>query len=643
MDETVSVKPNMLLRLWNWFLRSGERMREEEEEVRELRLEQLRAEEESIEKYGSVKFAEAGEEPERDLRFFEITDRIGGLLNRIRRKIWVWMKKMARSSAAFASIVGLISKRSRERAVQRAHKMAELAASGVDDAGESIFEHLPESWQTAYLTFEDDVVSMIEEKEKLVAERIAARRKTRKENALKRHDARVVALEHAGDFWRTRRLLCVFLILLILAATAFLTYEAVSHTYYEYSYNGRTLGIVRTKRDVIETIDIILKKMEAAYGAELRIDTRKDVSFRTLYGTYDTDSADAILTNLSYLHNVSAYGYAILADGEPVTILETEAAAKNVLRSLREAYRSEDDPDAAVSYREDVSIERVATTSNRIVDEEKAFEEIRNPSRATRVYTVAGGDTFSGIASLAGLTVSELHALNPDVNTEKLKVGQELALEAAKPAVTVITVSKETYEEEIPYETTYVDDEDLYQGESVLQKPGENGSHLVTADVTRENGAVVSAEILSETVLTEPVSQVVLRGSKPVPAREGTGTFIWPTAGYISSKFGMRWGRLHKGIDIARSTGTPIYAADGGTIQSSSWNDSYGYYVVISHGNGISTCYAHCSKLLVEIGEKVYQGQRIALMGSTGNSTGPHCHFEVRINEDPRDPLYYLP
>jgi murein DD-endopeptidase MepM/ murein hydrolase activator NlpD len=153
----------------------------------------------------------------------------------------------------------------------------------------------------------------------------------------------------------------------------------------------------------------------------------------------------------------------------------------------------------------------------------------------------------------------------------------------------------------------------------------------------------VDAEVLSETVLKEAESQIVARGTVPVPAREGTGTFIWPTAGYISSPFGWRWGRMHYGVDIARWTGTPIYASDGGTVIASSWNDSYGYYILIDHGNGISTRYAHCSKLLVNYGEKVYQGQKIALMGSTGHSTGPHCHFEVRINETPKDPLNYLP
>jgi|GEM_PF-360842 len=640
MEQTVPVKQNIIRKLWNGFLRSGERMREEEEEIRDLRLEQLRAEEEAIEKYGSVKFAEHGEEPERDLKFFELMDAIGERFVRLRNAVWAWMKRMAKKSAAFASLVRLISKRSRARAM----RMAERAVSGFDDAGESIFEHLPESWQAAYLTLEDDVVSMVEEKEEAVRSRLALWRVKRRTNALRIHDAGTVAWERIRFFAGTNSLLCFAIAFTLLFTAAGLGYNAYAHRYYEYSYNGKLLGTVKEKRDVTDTIDLIVEKMDAVYGGEFRIDAREDLSFRAVYGSnLKTDSADEILTNLSYLQDVSAYGYAIVADGEILAILENETAAKVVLRKVVSSYTDENVSYDEKTIRETVSVERVATTKSHILSEEAALSAIRSATKETRTYTVANGDTFSAIAGLAGLTVAELHSYNPDVNTDKLKVGQVLLLESEKPALTVRTVSEETFDEEIPFETVYVDDEGLYQGESYLKVAGKAGEHLVTATVVRENGDVTETEILDETILSEPVSQIVVRGTKPVPAREGTGTFIWPTAGYISSRFGMRWGRLHMGVDIAFGLGIPIYAADGGTVIASNWNDSYGYFILIDHGNGISTRYAHCSKLLVDIGEKVYQGQKIALMGSTGNSTGPHLHFEVRINDVPKDPLNYLP
>ncbi|MBR6025903.1 MAG: M23 family metallopeptidase, partial [Firmicutes bacterium] len=105
---------------------------------------------------------------------------------------------------------------------------------------------------------------------------------------------------------------------------------------------------------------------------------------------------------------------------------------------------------------------------------------------------------------------------------------------------------------------------------------------------------------------------------------------------------GWRWGRQHKGIDLANSTGTKIYAADGGVVTFAGWENGYGYVVKIDHGGLYETVYAHCSKIIVSQGEKVYQGQNIALVGSTGNSTGPHLHFEIWYNKNYKDPEDYL-
>ena len=120
--------------------------------------------------------------------------------------------------------------------------------------------------------------------------------------------------------------------------------------------------------------------------------------------------------------------------------------------------------------------------------------------------------------------------------------------------------------------------------------------------------------------------------------------FIWPTKGVFTSGYGWRWGRMHKGIDIANNVGTPILAAKDGIIAFSGWSSGYGYLVEISHGDGSSTRYAHNSRLLVKKGQLVPQGSRISLMGSTGRSTGPHLHFEIRrAGGAAMDPMSMLP
>ena len=127
----------------------------------------------------------------------------------------------------------------------------------------------------------------------------------------------------------------------------------------------------------------------------------------------------------------------------------------------------------------------------------------------------------------------------------------------------------------------------------------------------------------------------------PVRTRSSSG-FIWPTSGTLTSGFGWRWGRMHEGIDIAAPTGTPIAAAAAGTVIYAGWMGGYGNLVVIDHGGGLATAYGHQSSIATGVGAQVSQGQTIGYVGSTGHSTGPHVHFEVRVNGVPVDPLGYL-
>ncbi|MDQ3719881.1 MAG: peptidoglycan DD-metalloendopeptidase family protein [Actinomycetota bacterium] len=126
------------------------------------------------------------------------------------------------------------------------------------------------------------------------------------------------------------------------------------------------------------------------------------------------------------------------------------------------------------------------------------------------------------------------------------------------------------------------------------------------------------------------------------PVRRGGGRFIVPTNGSFTSPFGMRWGRLHAGVDIAAPIGTPIRAADSGRVAIAGPTGGYGNYTCIQHGGNLSTCYAHQSRIGVSVGASVRQGQVIGAVGNTGNSTGPHLHFEVRVGGSPVDPMGYL-
>ena len=138
-----------------------------------------------------------------------------------------------------------------------------------------------------------------------------------------------------------------------------------------------------------------------------------------------------------------------------------------------------------------------------------------------------------------------------------------------------------------------------------------------------------------------------IRGAQQGAGTTGNGQpsaagLIWPCDGVVVSGFGMRWGRMHEGVDIGCAYGTPNRAAASGTVIYAGWLGGYGNLVVVDHGNGLSTAYAHASSILVSVGQSVSQGQTVSLVGSTGNSSGPHLHFEVRVNGVAVDPLPYL-
>lgn len=161
--------------------------------------------------------------------------------------------------------------------------------------------------------------------------------------------------------------------------------------------------------------------------------------------------------------------------------------------------------------------------------------------------------------------------------------------------------------------------------------------------VAEAEGLEAQSAALAATIAAAQAAQAAApAGSVTTPAPISSGQLGWPAAGPVTSGFGSRWGRMHEGIDIGVGTGTPVHAAAAGTVVYAGWMSGYGNIVVIDHGNGLSTAYAHNSSLVVGQGSTVGPGFVIALSGSTGHSTGPHIHFEVRVNGLPVDPLGYL-
>ena len=199
------------------------------------------------------------------------------------------------------------------------------------------------------------------------------------------------------------------------------------------------------------------------------------------------------------------------------------------------------------------------------------------------------------------------------------------------------------YEEIYDADIIYVDNDEWYTTQMVTLQDPSAGFRKIVAEETFLNDTKVGREILKEEVIMEAIPKIVERGTKIPP------TYIKPVAGgRVSSTFGKRSAptkgasTYHKAVDWAVPTGTAVNASCGGTVAKAGWGSGYGYVVYINHEDGRQTRYAHLSKILVKVGDTVKQGQRIALSGSTGVSSGPHLHFEILINGKQVDPLKYL-
>lgn len=298
-----------------------------------------------------------------------------------------------------------------------------------------------------------------------------------------------------------------------------------------------------------------------------------------------------------------------------------------------------------IDFGDPVEIVDAYLPENEISGLEDAIAEVTADQEKEQIYEVKSGDTLSQIAEDNNIPMDELIAINPILESERsmIRVGDELIITIPEPELSVV-YSQRIYEEDsYEAEIVYVDNDSWYTNQTkVLQQPSA-GFRKAAAVVTYRNNMEISEEIVKEDVIYEAVPKIVERGTKIPP------TFIKPiSGGRLSSSFGRRSAptkgasTYHKGVDWAVPTGTAVMASCGGTVTRAGWASGYGYVVYIQHEGGRETRYGHLSKVLVSVGQKVSQGQKIALSGNTGRSTGPHLHFEILINGAAVDPYKYM-
>lgn len=442
--------------------------------------------------------------------------------------------------------------------------------------------------------------------------------------------------------------------------TSKLNLETIYHVYMD----GLRVGSVDDKSLVERVINSKMSEYREDYS-DLNLVVGETIKLIPEVVFTSRANSSETVSELENKISIKGEAIALKVDGKVVGYVSSEDDYQAVIKQLKLQYVSEEQLATVMKAKEndttisqpsigekvildvklskDIEIDRVPVDLHSILSIENAIKQLNLGTLEDDIYVVEPGDVLGTIAQAHSLSVSDVLALNPSITENTLlQIGDELNVTVYEPIVKVIVDEASTIKEEIPFQTETKDDSNMWRGDTKVQQAGHAGERVVSYNITRENGRTIQRQIVSEKITKEPQNRIVLKGTKVTPSR-GTGKLAWPAVGgYISSYQGMRWGRFHRGIDIARPSNLNILAADNGTVSFAGWDGGYGNKVIINHNNGMSTLYAHLASMDVKVGQTVAQGQKIGVMGSTGNSTGIHLHFEVLQGGKLKNPMEYL-
>jgi len=381
-----------------------------------------------------------------------------------------------------------------------------------------------------------------------------------------------------------------------LVLTAIILYFNVYRLYgYKVSIGSSTVTFVKSKREFNKTYSELQRDIKSKYGNSITI---KDFTLNKVKVDNDVMflSGDNLKKVMLKRFNIIVDVCIMKSDNKKMAYVASENQGKEILSSLKTYYYKKTMINSARSINIQNSI---------------SYEPIK-------------------------VKVGDLHE-----NSEIIKAVIEYNNSSQIPLIAVKVVGNITKNQAI-YPTTIIKSSNkVMNGVNKVEQQGINGIKKVTTEVIALNSNIVSEKFLkSETIKQVQNKEIYVGTNKPIILK--VASINSPSRGSISSGFGTRWGKMHKGIDIAANFGSAINAALDGTVTYAAWEEGYGNVIKISHGEGIETTYAHCSVIIVKKGEVVKRGMKIGQVGSTGHSTGPHLHFEVRENGEPINPQKYI-
>lgn len=417
------------------------------------------------------------------------------------------------------------------------------------------------------------------------------------------------------------------------------------------NYNGNELGTIQNEASYNQAQALVQDKLTYTEIDESVI-SAPTFSVKLMSNSdnaVNVDDLSELIIESGDISATDAYGFYINNELIGVYSEEEMLRLKTVLEQLLGAYYTANT--ASVDFVDNVAITQGRFLETNLTTADDAIALVTSVRDVEAYYVIQKNDSVSLIASKLATSKDELLENNPFLK-DGTHTGDLVTYYYTEPYLSVMTTRYDTYDQNVEMEVVYQYSSSLERGCEYMKQSGSSGYENVTALITEINGVESDRLIISRTVIEEMVPRVFVSGTKEnktiddMSIIEKLGTFCWPVGGdnYVSSLYGYRsWDKSnHKGLDIAAKKGTPIYAAAAGKVTMAKTYSTYGKLVVIDHGNGIKTYYAHQSAIHVSEGDYVEKGDLIGEVGMTGSASGNHLHFELRIGNDRVDPLLCL-
>lgn len=465
-----------------------------------------------------------------------------------------------------------------------------------------------------------------------------------------------------------KTIIFVFLAL-VLSSVVFFTKKVIAETpreLYRVYLEGETIGYIKSKEKLEDYIDKEQSELKEKYEIDKvfppnNLDIMKEITYNQ-----KVSKEEDIYEKIKEKSPFTIKGYIITIEGveemteegnvkeedKIVYVLNKDLFTNSVLKAMtafisEESYfkfMNDTQPEIKTTGTiiEDVYIKngitvkegRISTEALIFTDEDELTKYLLfGTLEKQEEYTVKAGDTIEEVAFNNKLSVEEFLIANSQFDSvdNLLYEGQKVNLGLIKPALKYVEEDHVVELETVKYETKVEFDNTLMYGVQRVKQNGSNGTQKVTKKVQKVNGEVKSVVITSTEEVKPVVDKIIVKGNKHIEIGD-LGNWAWPTKKpyVITSSYGWRWGKLHEGIDISGTGyGSPIYAANNGTIVEAGYTSINGNYVIINHNNGYYSIYAHMSSLKVKKNEVVTIGQQIGSMGASGYATGTHLHFGI--------------